>query len=56
MVYQKEAEDTVAPGGKLIADPIERNKRINQAYARCCRHDMHEQIQANNDADRRVRK
>ncbi|PHM60819.1 hypothetical protein Xsto_03610 [Xenorhabdus stockiae] len=32
--YQKEAEDIVAPGGKLIADPIERNKRINQAYAK----------------------
>ncbi|MDE9541763.1 DUF2515 family protein [Xenorhabdus bovienii] len=32
--YQKEAEDIVAPGGKLIADPKERNKRINQAYAK----------------------
>ncbi len=31
--YQKEAEDIVAPGGKLIADPIARNKRINQTYA-----------------------
>ncbi|MEQ1964670.1 hypothetical protein ABLB69_16190 [Xenorhabdus khoisanae] len=31
--YQKEAEDIVAPGGKLIADPKERNKRINAAYA-----------------------
>ncbi|CBJ81772.1 hypothetical protein XBJ2_1380013 [Xenorhabdus bovienii str. Jollieti] len=32
--YQKEAEDIVAPGGKLIADPKERNKRINAAYAK----------------------
>ncbi|CDH34216.1 DUF2515 family protein [Xenorhabdus bovienii] len=31
--YQKEAEDIVAPGGVLIADPKERNKRINAAYA-----------------------
>ncbi|WP_124950178.1 DUF2515 family protein [Sulfuriferula thiophila] len=31
--YQKEAEDIVAPGGKLIANPVERNKRINAAYA-----------------------
>ncbi|PHM49836.1 DUF2515 family protein [Xenorhabdus sp. KK7.4] len=32
--YQKEAEDIVAPGGVLIADPKERNKRINAAYAK----------------------
>jgi hypothetical protein len=32
--YQKEAEDIVAPGGKLIADPLLRNKAINAAYAR----------------------
>ncbi|MDX8001224.1 hypothetical protein FE394_19090 [Xenorhabdus sp. Reich] len=31
--YQKEAEEIVAPGGVLIADPKERNKRINAAYA-----------------------
>ncbi|MRW92677.1 hypothetical protein GJ699_22010 [Duganella sp. FT80W] len=30
---QREAEAWVAPGGKLIADPIARNRRINQAYA-----------------------
>ncbi|WP_434678227.1 hypothetical protein J3P77_19440 [Pseudomonas sp. R1-18] len=33
-VYQKEAEDIVAPGGQLIANPIERNRAINAAYAR----------------------
>ncbi|WP_340618321.1 DUF2515 family protein [Xenorhabdus entomophaga] len=32
--YQKEAEEIVAPGGKLITDPKERNKRINAAYAK----------------------
>lgn len=32
-IYQREAERIVAPGGKLIADPIERNARINAAYA-----------------------
>jgi hypothetical protein len=32
--YQKEAEDIVAPDGVLIADPRERNKRINAAYAK----------------------
>ncbi|WP_323856971.1 DUF2515 family protein [Xenorhabdus doucetiae] len=37
--YQKEAEDIVAPGGKLIADPKERNKRINAAYAKLWLHD-----------------
>jgi hypothetical protein len=31
--YQKEAEDIVGQGGELIADPIVRNKRINQTYA-----------------------
>lgn len=31
--YQNEAEEIVGQGGKLIADPIERNKRINQTYA-----------------------
>lgn len=30
---QREAEAWVAPGGKLIADPVARNRRINQAYA-----------------------
>lgn len=30
---QKEAEDWIAPGGKLIADPKLRNRRINAAYA-----------------------
>ncbi|WP_229262929.1 DUF2515 family protein [Duganella radicis] len=30
---QREAEAWIAPGGKLIADPIARNRRINQAYA-----------------------
>jgi hypothetical protein len=33
-VFQKEAEDIVAPGGKLIANPVERNRAINAAYAR----------------------
>lgn len=32
-VLQEEAEAIVAPGGKLIANPLERNKRINSAYA-----------------------
>jgi hypothetical protein len=30
---QKEAEAWITDGGKLIADPIQRNRRINQAYA-----------------------
>jgi len=30
---QKEAEEWIAPGGKLIADPVQRNRRINMAYA-----------------------
>ena len=33
-IYQDEAEDIVAPGGVLIADPVERNRAINAAYAR----------------------
>lgn len=33
-VFQKEAEDIVAPSGKLIANPVERNRAINAAYAR----------------------
>lgn len=37
--YQKEAEDVVAPGGALIADPRERNRAINAAYARLWLHD-----------------
>jgi hypothetical protein len=32
--YQKEAEDIVAPGGMLIADPKARNRVINSAYAK----------------------
>ncbi|MCP9270045.1 hypothetical protein M5U04_18655 [Xenorhabdus sp. XENO-1] len=32
--YQKEAEEIVGQGGELIADPIARNKRINQTYAK----------------------
>lgn len=30
---QREAEEWIAPAGKLIADPILRNRRINMAYA-----------------------
>jgi hypothetical protein len=30
---QREAEEWIAPAGKLIADPILRNRRINTAYA-----------------------
>lgn len=37
--YQKEAEDIVAPGGKLIADPVKRNAAINAAYAKLWLHD-----------------
>ncbi|WP_340163286.1 DUF2515 family protein [Pseudomonas maioricensis] len=37
--YQKEAEEIVAPGGVLIADPRERNRAINAAYARLWLHD-----------------
>ncbi|GAB3629183.1 hypothetical protein PTE30175_05052 [Pandoraea terrae] len=32
--YQKQAEEIVAPGGKLIVDPIARNRAINAAYAK----------------------
>lgn len=32
-IYQREAQRIVAPGGRLIADPIARNARINAAYA-----------------------
>jgi hypothetical protein len=38
-VFQREAEEIVAPGGVLIADPIERNRAINAAYARLWLHD-----------------
>ena len=31
--FQKEAEDWIAPGGVLIADPQARNRKINAAYA-----------------------
>lgn len=31
--FQKEAEDWIAPGGVLIADPQVRNRKINAAYA-----------------------
>ena len=31
--YQQQAEDLIAPGGKLIADPRLRNRIINSAYA-----------------------
>jgi hypothetical protein len=31
--FQKEAEEWVAPGGVLIADPQARNRKINAAYA-----------------------
>lgn len=37
--YQKQAEDVVAPGGKLIADPRLRNRAINRAYARLWQRD-----------------
>lgn len=37
--YQQQAEDIVAPGGKLIADPRLRNRAINAAYARLWRLD-----------------
>lgn len=38
-IFQREAEEIVAPGGTLIADPIERNRAINAAYARLWLHD-----------------
>lgn len=37
--YQREAEEIVAPEGVLIADPVERNRAINAAYARLWLHD-----------------
>jgi hypothetical protein len=37
--YQREAEKIVAPDGVLIADPVERNRVINAAYARLWLHD-----------------
>ena len=33
-IFQKEAEEIVAPDGELIANPVERNRAINAAYAR----------------------
>lgn len=33
-IFQREAEEIVAPGGVLIADPKERNRAINAAYAK----------------------
>lgn len=38
-ILQEEAEEIVAPGGVLIADPRERNRAINAAYARLWLHD-----------------
>lgn len=38
-IFQREAEEIVAPGGVLIADPIARNRAINAAYARLWLHD-----------------
>jgi hypothetical protein len=37
--YQREAESIVAPDGVLIADPVQRNRAINAAYARLWLHD-----------------
>ena len=37
--YQRAAEEIVAPGGVLIADPVKRNRVINAAYARLWLHD-----------------
>jgi len=37
--YQRAAEEIVAPNGVLIADPVERNRVINAAYARLWLHD-----------------
>lgn len=31
--YQREAYEIIAPGGRLIHDPQERNRAINAAYA-----------------------
>jgi len=38
-IFQREAEEIVAPGGVLIADPKERNRAINAAYAKLWLHD-----------------
>jgi hypothetical protein len=38
-IFQREAEEIVAPGGVLIADPKERNRAINAVYARLWLHD-----------------
>jgi hypothetical protein len=38
-IYQREAEKIVVPNGVLIADPVERNRAINAAYARLWLHD-----------------
>jgi hypothetical protein len=38
-IFQREAEEIVAPGGVLIADPVERNRAINAAYGRLWLHD-----------------
>ncbi len=38
-IYQREAEEIVAPGGTLIANPVERNRAINAAYARLWLHE-----------------
>jgi len=37
--FQQEAEAVVAPDGVLIADPVQRNRAINAAYARLWLHD-----------------
>lgn len=37
--YQRQAEEIVAPGGTLIADPRQRNRVINSAYAQLWRLD-----------------
>jgi hypothetical protein len=37
--FQQEAEKVVAPDGMLIADPVQRNRAINAAYARLWLHD-----------------
>lgn len=37
--YQDEAYEIIAPGGRLIHDPLQRNRAINAAYARLWLHD-----------------
>jgi uncharacterized Zn-binding protein involved in type VI secretion len=39
LFYQQQAQEFIAPGGKLIADPKLRNRRINSAYAQLWRRD-----------------